>query len=162
MGVAASLPEFGGEVSLASLGHNYSMLFGNIAGILTGGAIAVIGSLIKRTSFDWQQMRERIKLVEMSDKEISKLEHDEETLRKAFRFSLKGGGLMTLVLIIIWPMPLFFANYVFDIGFYTLWTGIAVCWICGATFFIVGLPIIEARSGIRTVIRGRKPATTSD
>ena len=162
VGVAASLPEFGGEVSLASLGHNYSMLFGNIAGILTGGAIAVIGSLIKRTSFDWQQMRERIKLVEMSDKEISKLEHDEETLRKAFRFSLKGGGLMTLVLIIIWPMPLFFANYVFDIGFYTLWTGIAVCWICGATFFIVGLPIIEARSGIRTVIRGRKPATTSD
>ena len=157
VGVAASLPEFGGEVSLASLGHNFSMLFGNIAGILTGGAIAVIGSLIKRTSFDWAKMRERIKLVEMSQKEIAALDQDEETLKKAFRFSLKGGGLMTLVLIIIWPMPLFFANYVFDINFYTLWTGIAVCWISGATFFIVGLPIIEARHGIKSVIKGNKP-----
>ena len=42
---AASLPEFGGEINLASLGHNYSMLFGNVAGILTGGAIALFGSL---------------------------------------------------------------------------------------------------------------------
>ena len=156
-GVAASLPEFGGVVSLASLGHNFSMLFGNIAGILTGGAIAVFGSLIKRTSFDWKLMKERIKLVEMSQKEISKLDQDEEVLKKAFRFSLKGGGLMTIVLIIIWPMPLFFANYVFDLSFFSLWTGIAVCWISAATFFIVGLPIIEARKGIGSVLRGNKP-----
>ena len=156
-GVAASLPEFGGVVSLASLGHNFSMLFGNIAGILTGGAIAVFGSLIKRSSFDWKLMKERIKLVEMSQKEISKLDQDEEVLKKAFRFSLKGGGLMTIVLIIIWPLPLFFANYVFDLSFFSLWTGIAVCWISAATFFIVGLPIIEARNGIGSVLRGKKP-----
>ena len=155
-GVAASLPEFGGVVSLASLGHNFSMLFGNIAGILTGGAIAVFGSLIKRSSFDWKLMKDRIKLVEMSQKEISKLDQDEEVLKKAFRFSLKGGGLMTVVLIIIWPLPLFFANYVFDLSFFSLWTGIAVCWISGATFFIVGLPIIEARKGIGAVLRGKK------
>lgn len=162
VGVAASLPEFGGEVSLASLGHNYSMLFGNIAGILTGGAIAGLGSLAARTKFDWQLMKERIKLVDISQAEMRSLDADEETLRKAFKFSLKGGGIMTLVLIIAWPMPLFFSGYVFDPGFYGLWVGIAVTWVSAATFFIVGLPIIEARHGIAQVARGKKAVVTSE
>lgn len=142
-----------GEVSLASLGDNYSMLFGNIAGILTGGAIAGFGSLLKKTSFRWEELQERIKLVDISEKELKQLDVDKATLRKAFRFSLKGGGLMTLILIIAWPMPLFFANYVFDIGFYSLWVGISIVWVSAATFFIVGLPIIEARHGIAQVAR---------
>lgn len=151
-----------GEVSLATLGDNYSMLFGNIAGILTGGAIAGFGSLIKKTSFDWAEMKERIKLVDISAKEVAQLEADEATLHKAFRFSLKGGGLMTLILIIGWPMPLFFADYVFDIGFYSLWVGISVVWVSAATFFIVGLPIIEARHGIAKVARGNKASVPEE
>lgn len=151
-----------GEVSLASLGDNYSMLFGNIAGILTGGAIAGFGSLFSRTKFDWADMKERIKLVDISQAEMNELEVNEATLKKAFRFSLKGGGLMTLILIIAWPMPLFFANYVFDIGFYSLWVGISVVWVSAATFFIVGLPIIEARQGIAKVARGRRASPVEE
>ena len=151
-----------GEVNLASLGDNYSMLFGNIAGILTGGAIAGFGSLLKKTDFEWSQMKERIKLVDISEKEVAQLQADEETLHKAFRFSLKGGGLMTLILIIAWPMPLFFAGYVFDINFYSFWVGISVCWVSAATFFIVGLPIIEARHGIAKVARRSKPVPQAD
>ncbi len=151
-----------GEVTLASLGDNYSMLFGNIAGILTGGAIAGFGSLATRTKFDWAEMKERIKLVDISEAEMEQLEVDEATLKKAFKFSLKGGGLMTLILIIAWPMPLFFADYVFDIGFYSLWVGISIVWVSVATFFIVGLPIIEARHGIAKVARGRKATPTGE
>ena len=151
-----------GEVSLVSLGDNYSMLFGNIAGILTGGAIAGFGSLIKKTDFEWKDLKERIKLVDITEKEVAQLQADEATLHKAFRFSLKGGGLMTLVLIIAWPMPLFFADYVFDIGFYSFWVGISICWVSAATFFIVGLPIIEARHGISKVARRNKPVPETD
>ncbi len=151
-----------GEVNLASLGDNYSMLFGNIAGILTGGAIAGFGSLLKKTDFEWKDMKERIKLVDISEKEVAQLQADEQTLHKAFRFSLKGGGLMTLVLIIAWPMPLFFADYVFDIGFYSFWVAISICWVSAATFFIVGLPIIEARHGIAKVARRNKPVPETD
>jgi SSS family transporter len=156
VGVAASLPAYGGVVSLASLGDNFSLLYGNIAGILIGGAIAGLGSLATNTRFDWNIMREKIKLVEMSGAEMKQLETDEETLRKAFRFSIKGGGLMTLILIIIWPLPLFFASYVFDIGFYSFWVGISVVWVSTAAFFIIGLPIIEARHGIASVARRQK------
>jgi len=156
VGTAMSLPQYGGVVSIASLGDNFAMLYGNVAGILTGGAIAVIGSLFKRTDFEWGDIKKRITLVEMTHAEVSKLDQDEETLKRAFRFSLKGGGLMTLILIIGWPLPLFFSGYVFDVGFYGLWVGIAVVWVSTATFFIVGLPLIEARHGIARIARRQK------
>ena len=159
--VAASLPEFGGEVNLASLGHNYSMLFGNIAGILTGGAIAVFGSLATKTKFDWKDLKEKITLVELSEAEAAQVTEDEETLKKAFKFSLRGGGIMTLVLIIGWPMPLIASGLVFDILAYSVWVGISVVWVSVASFFIIFLPIIEARSGIKQVITGKKATQTS-
>ncbi len=151
-----SLSEYGNVVSLDSLGNNYSMLYGNLAGILTGGAIAGIGSAIKNKDFDWNLIKERIKLVEMTEAEQSLQEINDQTLKKAFKFSLKGGGLMALVLVVIWPMPLFFADYVFNIGFYSIWVGISIAWVCGATFFIVGLPLIEARHGIARVARRQR------
>ena len=153
---AASLPDFGGEITLASLGHNYSMLFGNVAGILSGGAIAIIGSLIVNKNFDWNDLKERITLVELSEAESAKVEEDEETLKKAFKFSLKGGGIMTLVLIIGWPMPLIASGYVFELGSYMVWVGISVVWVSVASFFIIFLPIIEARKGIAKVFSGSK------
>jgi len=150
---AASLPDFGGEISLASLGHNHSMLFGNVAGILSGGAIAIIGSLVANKTFDWNDLKQKITLVEVQADTIQ-AEEDEETLKKAFKFSLTGGGIMTLVLIIAWPMPLIISDYVFDIGSYTVWVGISVIWVSVAAFFIIFLPIIEARKGIAKIFTG--------
>lgn len=154
--VAASLPEFGGEISLASLGHNYSMLFGNIAGILTGGAITLIGSLAAKTNFDWDELKKKITLVDASEAEIAEASENEETLKKAFKFSLSGGGIMTLVLIIAWPMPLIASGIVFDVMSYSVWVGISIVWVSVASFFIICLPIIEARKGIAKVFGGKK------
>lgn len=163
--VASSLPEYGGVISLDSLGHNYSMLFGNIAGILTGGLIVVIGSLVKKVDFEWSELRNKIQLVDMSREEIAEHERvttqDEETLKKAFKFSVRGGGLMTLILIIAWPLPLFFSDYVFDLGFYYFWVTIAIVWVSIASFFIIGLPLIEARHSIASVMRRKKPAPST-
>ena len=153
---AASLPDFGGEITLASLGHNHSMLFGNVAGILSGGAIAIIGSLAANKDFDWKDLKERITLVELSAADSAQVQEDEETLKKAFKFSLKGGGIMTLVLIIVWPMPLIASGYVFDLGSYAVWVGISVVWVSVASFFIIFLPIIEARKGIAKIFSGSK------
>ncbi len=161
LAVAASLPEYGGQINLDSLGHNYSMLFGNIAGILTGGAITVFGSLAtKRPAFDWKDLKEKITLVELTEAESAQITENEETLKKAFKFSLKGGGIMTLVLIIAWPMPLIASGMVFDIMAYSVWVGISVVWVSVASFFIIFLPIIEARKGIAQVL-GKNQAPES-
>jgi SSS family transporter len=153
IGTAISLPAYGGQLSLASLGDNFSMLYGNVAGILVGGAITGIGSLLRNRDFDWAKIKERITLVEVSEVDTHE---DERTLEKAFKFSLKGGGLMTLALIVFWPLPLYFSGYVFDLPFYGLWVGIAVVWVSVAAFFIIGLPIIQARHGIKQIITGKK------
>ncbi len=154
--VAASLPEFGGEITLASLGHNYSMLFANIAGIVSGGLIAIIGSLATKSTFDWKDLKDKITLVEVSAAESAKITEDEETLKKAFKFSVRGGGLMTFILIIAWPMPLIAANYVFDIMSYSIWVGISILWVSIAAAIIIFLPIIEAKKGIAQVFGGKK------
>ena len=158
--VAASLPEYNGVVDLASLGHNYSMLFGNIAGILTGGTVAIIGSLASKTSFDWKDLKEKITLVELSAAQSAEVTENEETLKKAFKFSLKGGGLMTLILIIAWPMPLIASNFVFDQFAYGIWVAISVVWVSVAAGFIILLPVIEARHGISQVLHGRNSGAT--
>ena len=160
VGVAGSLPEYGGAINLASLGHNNSMLFGNIAGILTGGAIALFGSLASKTTFDWKDLREKITLVELTEKESAQVTEDDATLQRAFKFSLKGGGIMTLVLIIAWPMPLIASGLVFDVFAYSIWVGISVVWVSTAAFFIICLPVIEARHGIAKVL-GKKATTKS-
>jgi len=158
VGTAITLPAYGGQLSLASLGDNFSMLYGNVAGILVGGATTAIGSLVRNKSFDWAKINQRITLVEVSKVETQ----DQETLQKAFKFSLKGGGLMTLALIVFWPLPLFFSGYVFNLPFYALWVGIAVVWVSVASFFIIGLPIIQARSGIKQIVTGRKIAEEAE
>jgi len=160
LSVAASLPDYGGQINLASLGHNYSMLFGNIAGILTGGFITVVGSLATKSTFDWKDLKDKITLVELTEAETAQVTENEETLKKAFKFSIRGGGIMTLVLIIAWPMPLIASGMVFDIMAYSVWVGISIVWVSVASFFIIFLPIIEARKGIAQVL-GKKPTPES-
>ncbi|MFM9875703.1 MAG: sodium:solute symporter family protein [Nitrosarchaeum sp.] len=156
VGVAVSLPQYGGQVNLASLGDNYSMLFGNIAGILVGGLVVIAGSVGKSTKFEWADIKSKLTLVEQSDSQLEASEQDEVTLKKAYSFSVKGGGLMTLALVVFWPLPLFFSNYVFDLGAYNLWVGISMLWVGIASAFIIFLPIIDGRKSIAQVLSGKK------
>ena len=96
---------------------------------------------------------------EITATEAAKREQDEEQLKKAFKFSVRGGGLLTLICVVFWPMPLYFSGYVFDLGFYSLWVGIAVVWVSVASAFIIGMPIVEARGGFAKVARGKKAAS---
>ena len=143
----------GGVIDLASLGNNYAMLFANITAILSGGIIAIIGSLAAGKTFDWNDLKTKITLVEITATQETE---DEETLKRAFKFSVRGGGAMALILIIVWPMPLIASGYVFEIGAYAVWVAISVIWVSIASAIIIFLPIIEARKGIAQVFSGKK------
>ena len=159
-GVAAS--EANGVVDIASLGGPFPMLYGNIVAILASGLICVVVSLAQNKKYDWKLMNQEMRIVEadMSEEvkaEIAKREQDEATLKKAFNFSLKGGGILTLICVVAWPMPLYFSGYVFDLGFYSFWVSIAIVWVSAASFCIICIPIIEARKGFAQVMGGKKP-----
>ena len=150
---AGGFVESGGVIDLASLGNNYAMLFANITAILSGGFIAIVGSLAAGKTFDWNDLKEKITLVEITTEQQTE---DEETLKKAFRFSVRGGGVMALILIVVWPLPLIASGYVFEIGAYAVWVAISVIWVSIASAIIIFLPIIEARKGIAQVFSGKK------
>ena len=150
---AGGFVESGGVIDLASLGNNYAMLFANITAIISGGIIAIVGSLAAGKTFDWNELKTKITLVEIT---ATQQDEDEETLKKAFKFSVRGGGIMALVLIIVWPMPLIASGYVFEIGAYSVWVAISVVWVSIASAIIIFLPLIEARQGIAKVFSGKK------
>jgi hypothetical protein len=157
--VAAS--EANGVVDIASLGGAFPMLWGNVVAILSSGLICVIVSLAQNKKYDWAQLNTHMKIVEsdMSEQvkaEIAQAAQDEETLKKAFKFSVKGGGILTIICVIVWPLPLFFSGYVFDIAFYGMWVGIAIVWVSIAAFTIICMPIYEARGGFAKVLSGKK------
>ena len=159
--VAAS--EADGVVDIASLGGAFPMLYGNVVAILSSGLICVVVSLAQRKTFDWKDLDKHMSLVtddmeqhEITATEAAKREQDEEQLRKAFKFSVRGGGLLTLICVVFWPMPLYFSGYVFDFGFYGLWVGIAIAWVSCAAAIIIFMPIVEARKGIAQVASGKK------
>jgi len=156
--VAAS--EANGVVDIASLGGAFPMLYGNVVAILSSGFICIVISLAQNKKYDWAEMNTHMKIVEgdMSDQvkaEIAQAAQDEETLKKAFKFSVKGGGILTIICVIVWPLPLFFSGYVFDIGFYGMWVGIAIVWVSIAAFTIICMPIYEARGGFAKVLGGK-------
>nr|AIE94891.1 urea active transporter [uncultured marine thaumarchaeote AD1000_54_E04] len=158
-GVAAS--EANGVVDIASLGGAFPMLYGNVVAILSSGLICVVVSLAQRKVYDWKEMNTHMNIVEadMSEKikaEIAQRQQDEETLKKAYKFSLKGGGILTIICVVVWPLPLYFSGYVFDLAFYSMWVGIAIVWVSIASFCIICIPIIEARTGFAEVLRGGK------
>ena len=157
-GVAAS--EANGVIDIASLGGAFPMLYGNVVAILSSGLICVVVSLAQRKVYDWKEMNTHMNIVEadMSEKikaEIAQRQQDEETLKKAYQFSLKGGGILTIICVVIWPLPLYFSGYVFDLAFYSMWVGIAIVWVSIASFCIICIPIIEARTGFAEVLRGK-------
>ena len=159
--VAAS--EADGVIDIASLGGAFPMLYGNVVAILSSGLICVVVSLAQNKKYDWKELDEHMSLVtddmeqhEITSTEAMKRQQDEEQLKKAFKFSVRGGGLLTLICVVFWPMPLYFSGYVFDFGFYGLWVGIAIAWVSCAAAIIIFMPIVEARKGIAKVASGKK------
>ena len=163
--VAAS--EADGVVDIASLGGAFPMLYGNVVAILSSGLICVVVSLAQNKKYDWATLNTKLNLVagdmtEHAKAEIKKREQDEATLKKAFQFSLKGGGILTIICVVLWPMPLYFSGYVFDLGFYSFWVSIAIVWVSIASFCIICIPIYEARKGFSQVFSGKKSTPQAD
>ena len=164
--VAAS--EADGVIDIASLGGAFPMLYGNVVAILSSGLICIVISLAQNKKFDWKDLDKHMSLVtddmeqhEITATEVAKREQDEEQLKKAFKFSVRGGGLLTLIVIIFWPMPLYFSGFVFDFGFYGLWVGIAIAWVSAAAAIIIFMPIVEARKGFAEAFSCKKHASAT-
>ncbi|KAG0228917.1 hypothetical protein BGW42_001870 [Actinomortierella wolfii] len=78
---------------------------------------------------------------------------EDALMAKAARFARWSSGLMTLILIILWPLPMFFSDYVFSKGFYKGWVIMSIIWALCSTMAVTVYPLWESRDAILTVIK---------
>ncbi|KAF9901121.1 hypothetical protein BX616_002370 [Lobosporangium transversale] len=79
---------------------------------------------------------------------------EDAKLARASRFARWSSGTMTVVLILLWPLPMFFSNYVFSRGFYTGWVILSIIWAICSTIAVTIYPIWESRGAIGEVFKG--------
>ena len=153
-----------GEVTLASTSDMFALLAGNLASILTSLAITVIGSLFRPENFNFSKLKHEIIVVDEKIRKRLEKETNEKSLRNASRFSKQYGLTLTLILVVVWPIPLFFSNYVFTETVYTVWIWVAILWAAAAASMIWILPIIQSRVGIfhvmKNIVNSSKPRKT--
>lgn len=142
-----------GEVSIFSTGKNIPLLVGNVVSISTGGAIAIAGSLLKPDKFNFKVMKQKILVVDDKIRSIIEQDSDESFLKSAAKFSYRYAVALALILVVFWPLPLYFSGYVFSPVMYYVWVAIAVVWASGSAAVIIVLPILEGRGGISKALK---------
>jgi len=142
-----------GEVTINSLGTNEVMLSGNLIAILSSGMIHYVWSKFFPQDFDFSTLDSSITLVEEDKRGLTSLEQDATMLRRAERWIKRRGYVLTLVLIVIWPLLSVPAG-VFTRGYFAFWVLVAIGWGFGAAIIITFLPLIESSEEIATAMSG--------
>ena len=153
-----------GEITLASTSDMFALLAGNLTSILTSLAITVVGSLFRPENFNFSKLKTEIFVVDERIRKRLEKETNEESLKRASKFSKQYGLTLTLILVAVWPIPLFFSNYVFTETVYHVWIWVAILWAVAAASLVWILPVIQSRSGIahvmKNIVKSSKPRKT--
>ncbi|KAF1988543.1 urea active transporter [Aulographum hederae CBS 113979] len=152
----------GGDLSVASTGANYPMLAGNVVALLSPGIfIPVLTYALGADKYDWVSMR-AIRKGDDADiaasagvdlEEIPGESHiDAEAEAKEEAQLLRAGKIarimtvvMTLCLLILWPMPMYGSGYVFSKPFFTGWVSVGILWLFVSSFCVGLYPLWEGR-----------------
>lgn len=142
-----------GHLSIATTGETTPLLIGNVLSISVGATVVVIGSLFKPQNFNFDLMKQKILVVDDRIRSIIEKDTDDNQLKRDARFTYRYAIALSLVLVVVWPLPLYFSGYVFSLFVYTLWVGLAFAWASVAAGVIILLPLIESRAGIIQVFK---------
>ncbi|KAF2767021.1 Na+/solute symporter [Teratosphaeria nubilosa] len=174
-----------GDLSVASTGSNYPMLVGNLVSLLVPMVIIPILSFmpgLRQPKYDWLSMKLIRKAddhdladaahmdLELVPGESRHSEHEgreeQEKLQRAAKIARTLTVILTLALLILWPMPMFGSGYIFSKPFFTGWVAVGILWLFCSSFCVGIYPLWEGRhTSSRTIkaifldIAGkRKPA----
>ncbi|KAG8820652.1 hypothetical protein FRC19_008712 [Serendipita sp. 401] len=79
---------------------------------------------------------------------------DPVALNKAFKFAAWSSVVLTVILIILIPLPLFFASTVYDVGSLKAWVIVAIIWAFLASFTVVIYPLYESKDSLIMICKG--------
>lgn len=142
-----------GNISLMSTGQNIPLLVGNLTSISIGAIVTIAGSLLKPERFNFGITRQKIHLVDERIRSMIKQDSDELYLQKIAKFGYRYAIIISLTLVVAWPLPLYFSGYIFSYPVYLTWVVVALVWTTVAAGVIIFKPLIEARRGIQEIIQ---------
>jgi len=164
-------------IDVTTSGGDYEMLAGNLASIGVGGIIATVSSYFWPEDFnfditraihapsahvhrrdsaedeDEKKSREAVEAAVVENDESDK-ELDPDGLQKAFRFAAWSSVVLTVVMIILIPLPLFFSSVVYSVAGLSAWVVVGMIWTFCSSFIVVLYPLWESRAAIAQISRG--------
>lgn len=142
-----------GSISIDNLGKNETMLTGNLVAILSSGLIHFVYSMIFPQDFDFEELDANIKLVEEDDSGLTAEDKDPEMLAESYKWITTRGWILTIVLVIIWPLLSIPAGK-FTKDYFAFWVLISIAWGFGAAIVITFLPLLESSAELGIVVKG--------
>jgi len=79
---------------------------------------------------------------------------DPVALDKAFRFAAWSSVVLTVVMLLLIPLPLFFASTIFGVRGLTAWVVIGIIWCFCSAFTVVLYPLWESRAALSQISCG--------
>jgi hypothetical protein len=135
-----------GEISYESIGSDWPWVVGNVCSIASGFLIAFGGSMIQpNKQFKWEMLNDQIPLVDDVEP-LRGNDESEEALNLWNWVAISTSTTLTFILIVMWPIPMYFAGVFSSMGF-TLWSITSILWIIAAAFIILAVPVWEIYSG---------------
>ncbi|KAG6332114.1 hypothetical protein ID866_6974 [Astraeus odoratus] len=167
-------------INVTTSGGNYEMLAGNLGSIAIGGIIAVSISLIWPEDYDFASTRainspeaptnhkkpaEVVEeyIDEKKDSSASSVENDAVKLEKeldpvglnkAFRFAAWSSIVLTLIFMILIPLPLFGASTIYSVSGFSVWVIVGIMWTFCSAFAVVLYPLWESRAALTMIVKG--------
>lgn len=160
------------------------MLAGNVAALLSPCLyIPVLTYAFKPQNYDWVSMKQ---IRRGDDKDFAAAAHldverlpgaarvseeaeaaEQLKLKKAFRVAWTMTVTMTVILLVLWPMPLYGTGYIFSKPFFTGWCSVGILWLFFSAGCVGLYPLWEGRKsmarsavGVWKDLTGRKGAVT--
>lgn len=142
---------YDGEISIVSTGDSVPLLAGNVASMLAGLLVTLVGSLVFPERFDFRDLKQRILLVDDRIRSTLKRDADERMLAHASKVAKRLGLGISIFLVIVWPASFYLTEYVLTASSFVAWVGMAVVWAVAGAVVVIVLPIIEARRSVREI-----------
>ncbi|KAI8650105.1 hypothetical protein NCS56_01462400 [Fusarium sp. Ph1] len=157
---------FSGEVSVASTGGTLPCMYGTVASLFSPMLYSIIISLIRPENYDWNDFKEEKLVIDLGENEQQQSSQDksvtssstieipqDDTQRRWARYALWWAIATFLGHWVLWPLPMYAANYVFSKTFFTAWTVVSLIWLWWTLLAVGFYPIWDGREQIQTVLR---------
>ncbi|KAL3420531.1 sodium symporter family protein [Phlyctema vagabunda] len=160
-----------GPITIATLSTNLPLVAGNMCSLCAPLVLTPLFTFVRPENYDFDKFKEVKPADDYSDGDPAFLRenaaqrelameaartHEEKSqviLLRARKYAIIASIVLTLVFLILWPIPMYASSYVFSKGFFKGWIVVVFLWAFFATTIITLLPIWESRASLASFAR---------